>query len=125
MNRVQLRDDIVVNFNDAELRQLCERLELDYDALRGRTHRDRASVLIGKLERENRLGELVQMMTEKRPYLAQRYTDELTDEPAGPTEEDRLNWLDDMDRPIEEPPTMRWDTTARYKTKKDTQNEED
>ncbi|KAA3660917.1 MAG: hypothetical protein DWQ04_18015 [Chloroflexi bacterium] len=114
MNRVQLRDDIVINFNEAELRALCQRLDLDSDALSGKTHRDRISVLIGKLERDNRLAELVRVMVEKRPYLAQRYADDLADTPASPTEEDRLNWLDNMDRPIEEPPTMRWDTTARH-----------
>ena len=114
MNRVQLRDDIVINFNEAELRQLCKRLDVEYDALSGKTHRDRASVLIGKLQRDNRLPALIELMMEKRPYLAQRYADEQTNAPASPTEEDRLNWLDNMDRPIEEPPTMRWDTTVGH-----------
>lgn len=123
MNRVQLRDDIVINFDEAELHQLCQRLGVDSDALSGKTHRDRISVLIGKLERDNRLVELVEMMVEKRPYLAQRYADDLTDRSANPTEEDRLNWLDSVDRPIEEPPTMRWDTTVRHAKDKSTDDE--
>ena len=104
MNRVQLRDDIVINFNEAELRQLCQRLDVEYETLRGNTHRDRISVLIGKLERDNRLPELVEAMVEKRPYLAQRYADDLSNPQDSPSEEDRLNWLDNIDRPIEEPP---------------------
>jgi len=125
MNRVQLRDDIVINFNEAELHQLCVQLELDYDALRGKTHRDRVSVLIGKLERDNRLPDLMEVMAQKRPYLAERYAADPAEPPDSPSEEDRLTWLDNVDRPIEEPPTMRWDTTARHKTDKKKQNKEE
>lgn len=118
MNRVQLRDDIVVNFNDDELQQLCDRLGVAYDSLRGRTLRDRASVLIGKLERNHRLQALIAAIVAERPHLAQRYTQQDADSPATPTEEDRLTWLDNVGMPNEEPPTMRWDTTARHRKNK-------
>lgn len=118
MNRLQLRDDIVINFNDEELRQLCVQLELAYASLPGSTLRDKTSVLIGKLERTNRLQALVDAIVAKRPHLAQRYDQQQIEPPAAPTEEERLNWLDNIERPNEEPPTMRWDTTARYTKKK-------
>ena len=114
MNRVQLRDDIVINFDEAELRQLCQRLDVDYETLSGKSHRDHVAVLIGKLERDNRLADLVEGMVEKRPYLAQRYAEYLSNPMGSPTDEERLNWLDNIDRPIEEPPTLRWDTSARH-----------
>lgn len=119
MNRMQLRDDIIINFNDDELQQLCNQLGVSYASLPGNTQRDKASVLIGKLERTNRLQALVDAVVAKRPYLKKRYAELRDDPPVTPTEEERLDWLDNMGMPNEEPPTMRWDTTARYPKKKE------
>lgn len=116
INRVQLRDDIVIAFNEEELDALCRRLGVAYDDLSGNTQRDRASVLIGKMERERRLPELVAQVVQERPFLHEKYTAYLQVERPDVAEDDQLGWLDRMaggeGAPIEEPPTMKWDTEA-------------
>jgi hypothetical protein len=77
------------------------------------------------MERSNQLADLVEGMVEKRPYLAQRYAQYLSNPLGSPTEEDRLNWLDNIDRPIEEPPTLRWDTSARHSQKGNDEGNQD
>lgn len=118
INRVQLRDDMVVAFNEEELAALCRRLDVAYAQLSGNTQRDRAGVLIGKMERLGRLAQLVAEIVQARPHLRSRYHDFLAQErpltPPAPDDEERLSWLDKIaggaGAPIEEPPTMRWDT---------------
>lgn len=112
MDRVQLREDILTVFNLEELQVLCRRLGLDYDLLRGKTRRDKAGLLIGTMERNGRLPELVQEMVRERPHLDEVYGAYIAIETAAP--EDPLSWLDRLAQgegpAIEEPPTMRWDT---------------
>lgn len=112
MNRIQLRDDLVVAFTEAELAQLCSRFGLNYDALSGKSQRDKAAVLIGVLERRGRLHLLLREVTAERPHLAAKYQKFMDAESA--EEEARLSWLDQIAAgqvsPIEETPTMTWES---------------
>ncbi len=112
MDRKQLRDDLLTVFNLEELQALCRRLGLRYDQLRGKTQRDKVSLLIGKMERNSRLPELVQEVVRERPHLEEIYGAYIAIETAAP--EDPLSWLDRLAQgegpAIEEPPTMRWQT---------------
>lgn len=112
MDRKQLRDDLLTVFNLEELQALCRRLGLHYDQLHGKTQRDKASLLIGKMERNGRLPELVQEVVRERPHLEEIYGAYIAIETAAP--EDPLSWLDRLAQgegpAIEEPPTMRWQT---------------
>lgn len=116
MNRIQLRDDLVIAFNEDELRVLCTRVGLSYDDLAGKTQRDKAGVLIGKLDRLQRLPELVEEVVRERPHLEARYTPYLQQtKAANPSDSSdaRLRWLDQFSGtrpPVDEGPTMRWDT---------------
>ncbi len=112
MDRIQLRDDLLTVFNLEELRLLCRRLGLEYDQLRGKTQRDKAGLLIGTMERNGRLPELVQEVVRERPHLEEIYGAYIAIEAAAP--EDPLSWLDRLAQgegpAIEESPTMRWST---------------
>ncbi len=112
MDRKQLRDDLLTVFNLEELQLLCRRLGVAYDDLRGKTHRDKAGLLIGTMERSGRLPELVQEVVRERPHLEETYGAYIAIETAAP--EDPLSWLDRLAQgegpAIEEPPTMRWNT---------------
>lgn len=121
MDRIQLRDDLLTVFNLEELQALCRRLGVEYASLRGRTRQDKAGILIGTMERNGRLPELVQELVQERPHLEDSYGAYIAIETAAP--DDPLSWLDRLARgegpAIEEAPTMRWDT----ETKKDEQSE--
>ncbi len=108
MDRLQFRDDLVTYFNEEELRMLCAWFDVAYDTLRGKTRRDKAGVLIGYMERNGRLDQLVSEVIKERPHLAARY--KLS--PNQPANEPELGWIDQIASgfgpPIEEPPTMRW-----------------
>jgi hypothetical protein len=112
MDRKQLRDDLLTVFNLDELQLLCRRLGVAYDQLRGKTQRDKAGLLIGTMERNGRLPELVQEVVRERPHLEETYGAYIAIETAAP--EDPLSWLDRLAQgegpAIEEPPTMRWNT---------------
>jgi hypothetical protein len=112
MDRVQLREDILTVFNLEELQALCRRLGLEYDDLRGKSRQDKAGLLIGTMERNGRLPELVQEVVRERPHLEEIYGAYIAIETAAP--EDPLSWLDRLAQgegpAIEEPPTMRWQT---------------
>ena len=112
MDRLKLRDDLLTVFNQDELQALCRRLGIDYDQLRGKTQRDKAGILIGTMERNGRLPELVQEVVRERPHLDEVYGAYIAIEAAAP--DDPLSWLDRLAQgegpAIEEPPTMRWDT---------------
>lgn len=112
MDRKQLRDDLLTVFNLEELRLLCRRLGIEYDQLKGNTQRDKAGLLIGTMERNGRLPELVHEMVCERPHLDEFYGAYVAIETAEP--EDPLSWLDRLAQgegpAIEESPTMRWDT---------------
>lgn len=110
MDRLQFRDDLVTYFNEEEMRMLCTWFDVDYATLRGKTRRDKAGVLIGYMERNGRLDQLIDEVTKERPHLAIRYKSKTSQE-QGPTNQE-LTWLDEIASgfgpPIEEPPTMRW-----------------
>ncbi|HEX6387490.1 MAG TPA: effector-associated domain EAD1-containing protein [Anaerolineae bacterium] len=118
MDPIQLRDDLVTAFNEAELAQLCSRFGLTYDTLPGNNQRDKVAVLIGTLERRGRLRQLVKEVAAERPHLAARYQRYL--HPGSDRKEDHLSWLDQIaagqGAPIEEPPTMTWDSEETDKT---------
>ena len=112
MDRFRLRDDLVTVFNLAEMVTLCQRLGLNYEELGGRSQRDKAGSLIGMMERNGRLPELVHEVVRERPHLDAVYGAYIAIETAAP--EDPLSWLDRLAQgegpAIEEPPTMRWNT---------------
>ena len=111
LNRVLLRDHLVFTFTEKEFRSFIQKLDISFEELPGKTQRDRASVLIGKMERLNRLEKIVTMLIEERPSLAPAYLDYLqVDKTPPPTEEERLDWLHSASNPIEEPPTMKWNS---------------
>jgi hypothetical protein len=112
MDRVQLRNDLLTVFNLEELQALCRRMGVGYTDLRGQTQQDKAGLLIGTMERNGRLPELVQEIVRERPHLEESYGAYIAIETAAP--EDPLSWLDRLAQgegpAIEEPPTMRWQT---------------
>lgn len=114
INRIQLRDDIVIAFNEEELRQFCRRFGMTYKDLSGNTQRDRVGVLIGKLDRQQRLPELVEELMQERPHLANRYAAMLQGMAEPANRDERLNWLDrvagGMEMPVDEQPTLSWKT---------------
>ncbi|MCP4422034.1 MAG: hypothetical protein GY805_35925, partial [Chloroflexi bacterium] len=99
-------------FNLQEFQALCQRLGVEYAGLRGQTQQDKAGILIGTMERNGRLPELVQELVGERPHLDKTYGAYIAIETAAP--DDPLSWLDRLARgegpAIEESPTMRWDT---------------
>ena len=112
MDRLQLRDDLLTVFNLDELQSLCRRLGVEYERLRGQTRQDKAGLLIGTMERNGRLPELVQEVVRERPHLEEMYGAYIAIETAAA--DDPLSWLDRLAQgegpAIEEPPTMRWST---------------
>ncbi len=111
LNRVQLRDDLMRAFSENEFNHFVQQLGIQYNSLRGENLRDRATVLIGKMERTQRLSKLIDALVAERPTLQSRYAAYLGIEiQPEPTEEDRLDWLHKMGLPNEEPPTMKWDS---------------
>lgn len=112
MDRIQLRNDLLTVFNLEELQAFCRRLGVDYQLLRGQSQKDKAGILIGLMERNGRLPELVHEVVRERPHLEESYAAYIAIETAAP--DDPLSWLDRLAQgegpAIEEPPTMRWDT---------------
>ncbi len=118
INNVQLRDELVLTFNESELRRLSTQLDISYKSLRGKTQRDRFGVLIGRMERLGRLPELVLALVTANPNYAQKYRSYLETQMPGQLDEKAKKHLIDLSqgRPvIEEPPTMKWDTQVRQK----------
>lgn len=109
INRTQLRDDLVIAFNEPDLEVLCERLDVAYSELNGKTQRDRVSVLIGRLERNHRLGELVAYLVAQRPQYVSRYG-RFAAEPGQTNDDESSSWLLDYAQGegnvVEEGPTM-------------------
>ncbi len=112
MDRIQLRDDLLTVFNIDEFQALCRRLGLEYAQLRGNSQADKAGILIGTMERNGRLPELVHEVVRERPHLDETYGAYIAIETAAA--DDPLSWLDRLAQgegpAIEEPPTMRWNT---------------
>jgi hypothetical protein len=111
LNRVLLRDHLIFSFTEKEFRSFISKIGIVYEELPGKTQRDRATVLIGKMERLNRLQQVVAVLVEERPSLAAAYWDYLQgDAVPQPSEEERLDWLHNANLPNEEPPTMKWNS---------------
>lgn len=114
INRVQLRDDLVVAFTENELETLSEQLEISYASLHGKTQRDRFTVLIGRLERQNRLPDLVLALVLANPNYKERYAAYLESTVPGKLSTYESTYLLDLSQgggsAVEEPPTMTWDT---------------
>lgn len=114
INRIELRDDLVIAFTENELKSLCRKLDIPYDLLHGKTQQDRFGVLIGRLERQNRLPELVLALVTANPNHTAKYKAYLEEKLPGRLEESSASFLLDASKgsgpAIEEPPTMTWNT---------------
>lgn len=114
MNRLTLRDDLVAAFTPTEFAEFSKSLGFAYDRLGGRAHSDKVSSLIGKMERNARLPDLVTAFMVARPQWAARY--EETSQPGNDGRDAHLLWLEDLAAgegdAIEEPPTMKWDSSS-------------
>lgn len=123
LNRVQLRDDLVLAFTEIELEKLAGQLDIAYDSLHGKTQRDRFTVLIGRLERQNRLHELVLALVIANPNHKARYETYLESTVPGKLSEYESTYLIDFSQgggpPVEEPPTMTWDTQVSRRRDED------
>lgn len=112
MDRAKLRDDLIAVFSEDELQVICRRLDVPYERLGGKTKEDKSVSLIGWLERNGRLPDLLVELVRERPHLRSRYAAYLP--AAGKENVPDLSWLDRVaggEGPaIEEPPTMRWDS---------------
>ncbi|HRQ40638.1 MAG TPA: hypothetical protein PLD25_22205 [Chloroflexota bacterium] len=93
MDKVQLLNDISNSFDEAELKEICFRLQINYGHISGANLPDRARELILYLERRTRLPELVQVVVTLRPALRPAYAAYLaehglsaTASPAPPSE---------------------------------------
>ena len=69
MDRVKLLDMLKTNFDDAELREICFNLNIDYEELPGQAKGAKARELITHLERRGRLVELANLCQKERPHL--------------------------------------------------------
>jgi diguanylate cyclase (GGDEF)-like protein len=63
------RDKLDAHFNESELRELCDEIEVDYENLKGSTKRDKASELISFCRRHGKLSELVERCHALRPRV--------------------------------------------------------
>lgn len=118
INNRQLRDDLVLTFTENELRTLSAKLRVPYQSLRGKTQADRFGVLIGRLERQHRLPELVLALVDANPNYKARYEVYLQSSSLEGLDSSEADLLMDISKgsPVmEEPPTMTWDTTSRQK----------
>ena len=80
MTPANLRDLLNEHFNDAELRQLCFDLTIEYENLPGDTRLAKAQVLVQHCLRHNRLSELADRCRELRPTVAWPDVAELANE---------------------------------------------
>jgi hypothetical protein len=112
MDKQQLRQDLLTVFNEQEMAAFCARLGFSYAQLGGSAAADRVSSLIGRMERNGRLPQMVAEMVRERPHLEPMYHTYLNSQNA--STQDKLGWLDRLaageGRIIEEPPTMSWDS---------------
>ncbi len=68
-NVVALFEKIDRRFNDSELRDLCFRLNVDYEDVEGREKRDKARELVTMMNRHGRLPELIALAAQLRPKV--------------------------------------------------------
>jgi hypothetical protein len=66
---VTLREKLIGVFNDAELRDLCFDLGIDYESLGGEGKASKVRELIGYCERHGRLSDLLAHARQKRPHI--------------------------------------------------------
>jgi hypothetical protein len=65
----QMRNLMLRHFDENELEDLCFDLRVDYEQLAGDEKRKKTRSLINKMERENRLPELIDLCTQIRPHV--------------------------------------------------------
>ena len=65
-SRTELHKILITYFNESELRDLCFRLDIDYEELPGSTKSDKARELITYAERNGRYEELVRLVQPSR-----------------------------------------------------------
>ncbi|MCP4363121.1 MAG: SUMF1/EgtB/PvdO family nonheme iron enzyme [Chloroflexi bacterium] len=68
-NLAQLRQQMVLVFNENELRDLCFNLNVDYEVLGGEGKIGQARELVTYLDRRGRVNELVAICEKERPHL--------------------------------------------------------
>lgn len=66
----QLLDLLVLHFNEDELQELCLRLDVGYESLKGETRNRKALELVEYFQRRERLPELRQAIYRARPGIA-------------------------------------------------------
>ena len=81
MDQRGLRDILVTNFNDGELRDLCFDLGIDYESLPGEGKAAKARELVAYCQRHGRLPDLETTCRRMRPNAFQ----DSQAAPAGPT----------------------------------------
>lgn len=69
MGYKSLLDKLIEHFNQNELSRLCFDLNIRYDSLEGNSSAKKAQELIEYCDRHNRIGELVQELSHKRPQI--------------------------------------------------------
>jgi uncharacterized membrane-anchored protein YhcB (DUF1043 family) len=70
VNLDKLREKITTHFNESELRDLCFKLNVDYDDLRSEGKGDKARELVAYCERHGRISELLGICQQLRPRLS-------------------------------------------------------
>jgi DNA-binding NtrC family response regulator len=65
----EIRDKLIAHFNEGELRDLCFRLNIDYDSLPAKSRQGKVRELILYCERHERLADLIAACRKERPLL--------------------------------------------------------
>jgi hypothetical protein len=67
IDQIRLREEIIKQFSLAEMKDLCERLRIDYEDISGDTRSAKALELVGYFKRRNRLPQVLTMCRQLRP----------------------------------------------------------
>ena len=68
VSKGKLRQVLIENFSDQELRELCFDLDLNYEELSGTSIREKALELLTYFDRRGRLNELIKVCVKLRPF---------------------------------------------------------
>ena len=70
----ELADALEDHFDKSELKDLCFKLDVEYENLAGDTKRDKARELVLQLNRKGRIEELKRLCQQKRPNFAEKFS---------------------------------------------------
>ncbi len=85
MDTSYLLDLLRKSFSEADLKELCFRLQVEYADLEGATRREKAMALIAHTQKQGRTATLTAEMGKMRPHL-----------PLADEEPDHLRWIDEV-----------------------------